>query len=146
MESICDYNNGFIDKDSNGEYVGDINIEGINLSPICGQYFKKDGDTYIWIKRRPILEYDFKTESYSRREREPTFECYLKKQPDGDAVSFKGEFFFMRFRFSITGVWDSYVYGDSHRRLDLYIERMPAEQQTIINSINERKKNGTKGK
>lgn len=143
MGYICDYNNGFIDKGDNGEYLGNLNIEGINLSPVCGQYFKKDGDTFLWIKRRPVLEYDFKTGQYSRREREPRFECYLKKQSDGDAVSFRGEFVFMRFRFSITGVWDSYIYGDSHRRLNLYIERMPASQQTIINSINERKRNGT---
>jgi hypothetical protein len=55
-------------------------------------------------------------------------------------VAYKGEFAFMRFRFSITGVWDK-VLGKDKQRLNLFVERLPLPEQTIINSINEAKKN-----
>ena len=88
-----------------------------------------------------MLEYDFDTSTYRKREREPRWECYLKKQLDGDVVAYKGEFVFMRFRFGIEGVWDSVLGKDRLQRLNLYVERMPMSKQTIINGINERKRN-----
>jgi hypothetical protein len=45
----------------------------------------------------------------------------------------------MRFKYSITGVWDK-ILGNDKQRLNLFVERLPLTQQTIINSINESKK------
>ena len=47
----------------------------------------------------------------------------------------------MRFRFKIEGVWDSVLGMDKKHRLNLFIERLHMSEQTIINSINERKRN-----
>ena len=138
-----EYRNGYLERNRDGAYVGTLKIEGIDISPVEGQYFKKDGETYLWLKRRPILEYSQKTGEYTKREREPRWECYLKKQLNEDAVAFKGEFVFMRFRFEITGVWDDVLGNEKNRLLNLYVERLKMSQQTIINNINERKRNGT---
>lgn len=133
---------GYLERMSGGTYEGSVFVEKrIDLSPIEGVYFKKDGETYLWLRRKPALEYDFETQSYRKRERTPKWECYLKKQLDGDTVAFKGEFMFMRFRYSIYGVWDSVLGNDKKRLLNLYVERMPMSEQTIINNINERKRN-----
>ena len=97
---------GYVQRSNDGSFGGAIKIEGVDLSPIEAVYFKKDGDTYLWLKRKPLLEYDHKTESYKERQKEPRWECYLKKQLEEGAVAFKGEFIFLRFRFNIVGVWD----------------------------------------
>lgn len=131
---------GYIERKTGGCYEGEVLIEGINLSPIQATYFEKDNETYLWLKRKNVLEYDFKAQKYNERERSPKWECYLKKQMNADAVAYKGEFFFMRFRFSITGVWDGVLGKDKKQRLNLFIERLPLNQQTIINNINERKR------
>ena len=136
------YVNGYVERKSGGSYEGVLRFEGgIDLSPIQAVYFKKDGSDYLWLKRKPLLEYDEKTETYRRREREPRWECYLKKQMDGNTVIYKGEFTFMRFKFYIDGVWDGVLGLDEKQRLNLYVERMPMSMQTIINGINERKRN-----
>jgi len=132
---------GYVQRSNDGSFGGAIKIEGVDLSPIEAVYFKKDGDTYLWLKRKPLLEYDHKTESYKERQKEPRWECYLKKQLEEGAVAFKGEFIFLRFRFNIVGVWDAVLGNDKKQRLNLYIERLPLSQQTIINNINERKRN-----
>ena len=132
---------GYVQRNSDGSFGGAIKIEGVDLSPIEAVYFKRDGDTYLWLKRKPLLEYDHKTESYKERQKEPRWECYLKKQLEEGAVAFKGEFIFLRFRFNIVGVWDAVLGNDKKQRLNLYIERLPLSQQTIINNINERKRN-----
>lgn len=132
---------GYVQRSNDGSFGGAIKIEGVDLSPIEAVYFKKDGDTYLWLKRIPLLEYDHKTESYKERQKEPRWECYLKKQLEEGAVAFKGEFIFLRFRFNIVGVWDAVLGNDKKQRLNLYIERLPLSQQTIINNINERKRN-----
>lgn len=137
----CD---GYIEKKNGGRYGGEIVIEGINLSPIDAIYFKEDGDTYLWLKRKPCLVYDYETQSYNTRELEPRWECYLKKEIDGDAVAYKGEFIFMRFRFSIKGVWDTVFGMDSRHRLNLFVERLPMNKQTIINGINEKNRENAK--
>jgi hypothetical protein len=103
-------------------------------------YFKDNGENYLWIKRKKVLEYDFESQTYKEREAKPQFEAYLKKQVDGNVVAYKGEFAFMRFKFSITGVWDK-VLGKDKQRLNLFVERLPLSQQTIINSINQSRKN-----
>lgn len=132
---------GYVQRNSDGSFGGAIKIEGVDLSPIEAVYFKREGDTYLWLKRKPLLEYDHKTESYKERQKEPRWECYLKKQLEDGAVAFKGEFIFLRFRFNIVGVWDAVLGNDKKQRLNLYIERLPLSQQTIINNINERKRN-----
>ena len=132
---------GYAQRNIDGSFGGAIKIEGVDLSPIEAVYFKRDGDTYLWLKRKPLLEYDHKTESYKERQKEPRWECYLKKQLEEGAVAFKGEFIFLRFRFNIVGVWDAVLGNDKKQRLNLYIERLPLSQQTIINNINERKRN-----
>lgn len=137
-----DYINGFVQRTSSGQYLGKITIEGISLGKIEAVYFKKDNDSFVWLKRRKVLEYDDETMSYSEREPLPQWEAYMKKQADGGAVAYKGEFCFLRFRFSIVGVWDRVLGADKNCRLNLFVERLPQPQQTIINSINEKLRNG----
>lgn len=137
-----DYINGFVERTRDG-YAGRITIEGINLGEIVATYFKKENETFLWLRRMKILEYDDVSLSYVERDARPKWECYLKKQVDDNVVAFKGEFNFMRFRFSIAGVWDGVLGMDKHR-LNLYVERMEKKQQRIINNINERKKNEQK--
>ena len=139
----CDIVSGYVEKKSAGRYEGEILVERVDLSPIEAVYFKQKEDTYLWLKRKPVLEYDRKAMKYNERPRNPQWECFLKKQMDGDAVAYKGEFVFMHFKFSIVGVWDTVLGTDKKARLNLFVERMPMSQQTIINSINERKKNET---
>ena len=136
---IDDYINGYVERKQGGRYEGKLSIDGILLPSITATYFKDDGENYLWIRRKKVLEYDFETQTYKEREARPQFEAYLKKQLDGDAVAYKGEFFFMRFKYSIIGVWDK-ILGNDCQRLNLFVERLPLTQQTIINSINESKK------
>ena len=135
------YTNGYIQRTQSGACEGKVSVEGIDLSPISAVFFKKDNDNYIWLKRKKVLEYDEKSQSYKEREAQPLWECYLKKQSDKDTIAYKGEFVFMRFKFSVTGVWDNVLGMDKKHRLNLFIERLPMSEQTIINSINERKRN-----
>ena len=136
---IDDYINGYVERKQGGRYEGKLSIDGILLPSITATYFKDDGENYLWIRRKKVLEYDFETQTYKEREARPQFEAYLKKQLDGDTVAYKGEFFFMRFKYSIIGVWDK-ILGNDCQRLNLFVERLPLTQQTIINSINESKK------
>lgn len=143
---IDDYINGYVERKKDGTYGGCLTIEGINLQGgITAIYFKDEGENYLWLRRKKVLEYDFESQAYHERDAKPHFEAYLKKQLDGNAVAYKGEFAFMRFRYSITGVWDK-VFGNEKQRLNLFVERLPLSEQTIINSINEsRKSNGNRG-
>jgi len=140
MTGNSDYINGYIERKAGGEYTGVLSIEGVNLSPIIAQYFKQDTDYYLWIRRKPLLEYDSQTMKYNRREREPRFEAYLKKQSNENTFAYVGEFFFLRFKFKIVGIWDNNFYKD-RKRLNLYVDRLPMSEQTIINGINERREN-----
>lgn len=135
-----EYINGFLQRESNGVYQGRLTIDGIDISPIVGVYFKKDEDKYLWLKRKRLLEYDDKTQTYKEREANPKWEAYLKKQTENDVVSYKGEFYFLRFRFSIIGIWDKVLGTDQKRRLNLIVERMELSEQTLINKINARRK------
>lgn len=139
-EIMEDYINGFVERKSSGAYEGSISIEGIVLPNITAVYFKDEGDSYLWLRRKKVLEYDFESQTYKERDARPQFEAYLKKQVEGNVVAYKGEFAFMRFKFSITGVWDK-VLGKDKQRLNLFVERLPLSQQTIINSINQSRKN-----
>lgn len=136
-----DYVNGYIEHRKSGSYEGRVMIDGIVLPSITAVFFKKEEENYLWLKRKKVLEYDYDTQSYKQREAKPQWEAYLKKQLDNDTVAYKGEFFFMRFRYSIVGVWDK-VFGNEKQRLNLYVERLPMSQQTLLNNINQRKKDG----
>ena len=74
---------GYIERKAGGGFEGNVCIEGVNLSPIVATYFQHNGENYLWLKRKPLLEYDLKTQSYKQRNRRPSWECYLKKQIDG---------------------------------------------------------------
>lgn len=134
------YVNGYIERNGYGNYTGALTVEGINLSPIEGQYFKKDGETFLFIKRKPKMEYDVDKGAYVTRERKPNVQIYLKKQVGGDGVVvYKGNFMFMRFKFNIEGVWDA-ILGKERNRLNLFVERAPRQDQTLLQSIIERKR------
>lgn len=141
MQDFGDYINGHVQRVSGGKYHGDLTIDGVSLDGgIEATYFVQDHKNYLWIKRKPVMEYDFESQSYITRKRKPAFECYLEKQVDGDAVAYKGTFTFLRFRYSIVGVWDR-ILGKELQRLNLYVERLPLNEQTILKGINERKRN-----
>jgi hypothetical protein len=135
---VEDYINGYIQRSQGGSYDGKITIEGILLPAISAVFFKDNGENYLWLKRKKVLDYDYESQTYKEREARPQWEAYLKKQIGNDTVSYKGEFFFMHFKYSITGVWDK-ILGNEKQRLNLFVERLPMSQQTIVNSINEQK-------
>lgn len=138
--SDYEYINGAIERKQGGRYEGGVKVQGIDLTPIEATFFKdENGDDYLWLKRKPIMEYDFESQSYTTRQRKPAFEAYLKKQLESDVVAYRGEFMFMRFRFSIVGIWDG-ILGKNDQRLNLFVERLPMSQQTILNDINQRRK------
>lgn len=132
-------NIGYLQKAKDG-FEGELVIENIDISPLEGMYFvhKKNGKQYLWLKRRPILEYDMEEGKYIQRPREPRWEAYLEKK-ENDAIPYCGEFVFLHFRFEIKGIWDRTDVGKKKKRLNLYVERLPMEKQNIIKNINERK-------
>ena len=132
-------NNGYIQRNKDGEYIGELIIEGVNVSPIEGMYFKKNDNNYLWIKRKKILEYDDKKSKFIRRERFPILEVYLKKEV-GKTYNYIGTFMFLRFKFLIYGIWDRNMVQT--KRLNLYVERLPMCEQNVIVSINKIKTNG----
>lgn len=134
------YTNGYLERKSGGRYEGDIKIEGIDLSPIVGVFFQQEGKNYLWLRRKEMLVYDYDQQQYKTRKREPRWQAYLEKKiGDKGVVAYKGEFYFMRFRFSIVGVWDS-VLGMENARMNFYVERFPMEKQDILNGINNARK------
>ena len=135
------YANGYLERKSGGRFEGAIKIDGVDLSPIEGMYFNDSNGTHLWLKRKPVLQYETKTQTYKQKIREPRWEAYLKKQLDNNTVAYKGEFMFLRFKYSIVGVWDK-ILGNDKQRLNLFVERLPMSEQTIINSNNERKQKG----
>lgn len=132
-----EYINGYLERSAGGNYEGRISVEGIDLSPITGVMFKQDSKSYLWLRRKDILEYDYDQQRYISRKREPRWEAYLEKQMDGNVVAFKGEFLFMRFRFSITGVWDG-VFGKDKSRINFFVDRVPMDRQDIIQGLSKR--------
>lgn len=135
---IDGYINGFIERKNEGRYEGRITIDGVSMPSISAIFFKEEDESYLWLKRKKILDYDFESQTYREREAKPQWEAYLKKQLEDNVVAYKGEFFFLHFKYSIVGVWDK-VLGIDKKRLNLFIERLPLSQQTVINAINEQK-------
>lgn len=136
MES-GEYINGYIERRKDGSLEGILRIDGVDISPIEGKMFKKDGDTYLWLRRKDLTEYDVEEQRFKTRKRKPRWETYIKKQLDKGTVAFKGEFFFLRYRYSITGVWDN-VFGIEKGRLNLFVDRFPMREQTLLNKIREK--------
>ena len=134
------YVNGYLERTAGGAYVGRLTIDGVDISPIVGVYFKSDdGVMWLWLKRRTILEFDDESQSYKSREARPRWEVYMRKVGDG-SVAYRGVFGFMRFRYSITGVWDKVLGKDErYRRLNFFVERLPMAEQTVVNGIRMRK-------
>lgn len=140
MGDFGEYISGFLERKQGGRYEGKLSIEGIDISPIEGTYFQENGKKYLWLKRKPVLEYDHESQTYRQRPSEPRWETYLEKQIDNNVVAYKGTFAFFHFRYSIVGTWDR-VLGKDMQRLNFFVERLPRNEQTIINNINERKRN-----
>ena len=132
------YVNGYVQRERGGQYLGKLNIDSVNIGGIIGVYFTKNGKTYLWLKRKKVIEYDERNEKFTEREARPKWEAYLEKQVQEGTVAYKGEFFFLRFKYSIIGVWDR-ILGKDKQRLNLYVERLPMQEQTIINAISNRK-------
>lgn len=132
-------NRGYLQKEGK-EYVGKIIIEDVDLSPIEGKFFiyNKDGKQYLWIKRKPILVYDYNIQRYEKRPREPRWETYLQRQ-ENESIAYVGTFIFLHFKYKIQGIWDITKNGKKTKKMNLFIERLPMQEQTIINTISERK-------
>jgi hypothetical protein len=138
----CGY--GFLEKTENKRYSGEVSVDGVNLSPIEGVLFRKDGKTFLWLRRTDKLVYDNEEMRYVTKKRKPEWQAYLEKQVGDNVVQYKGEFFFMRFKYIISGVWDRVMGMDKRQRMNFYVERAPMSRQDIINGINDRKHdNGT---
>ena len=129
--------NGYLERKQGGRYEGNIIVDKVDLSPIEGVYFKEDNKQYLWLKRKPLLEYSEKEEKYLQRPREPRWEAYLEKQNNG-VVAYVGYFIFLRLKYKIVGIWDI-VLGKNKQRLNFYIERCPQNEQIIINKTSARK-------
>lgn len=126
-----DFNKGYIER-KKGDYVGALSIDGIDISPITAHFFKDGRTHWLWVKRKRILEYDIETDSYHTKNPTPMFECYLKKQ-NKDNIAYQGEFVFFKFKYQMTAIWDS----NEKEKLNLIVERLPMQQQNIINKINQ---------
>lgn len=134
---VSDYINGYIQRTKNGSYEGRVTIDGVTLPTITAVFFRDGDENYLWLKRKKVLDYDFESQSYREREANPQWEAYLKKQLKDSTVAYKGEFMFLRFKYSIVGVWDG-VFGKDEQRLNLFVERLPMSEQTIVKGINKR--------
>lgn len=139
-----DFISGYVERKKDGEYSGVLKIDGVDLSPIVATLFRQDCNKYLWLRRKDIMEYDYDTSSFITRKREPQWECYLESDLQNNSPIMKGQFIFLRFKYSITGVWDV-VIGEK-QRINLFVERLPLKEQTLLNEINERKRNDDGGK
>lgn len=124
-------NSGSIEK-TKGEYIGTLNIDGVDISPIVAYFFTKNHIKWLWIKRRQILEYDIDNNVFTKKNPTPKFEVYMKKQQQGN-VAYKGEFVFFKFKYNIFAILNK---NNGKEKFDLYVERQPQENQNILNSIN----------
>lgn len=135
------FRNGYIERKKDGRYSGCLTIEGIDLSPISALMFDVEGERHIWLRRSDSLVYDEHTQRYEKKRRSPYFEAYMSKTSQDGSFFYSGEFCFMKFMFRVKGVWEQDFGGDG-TRMNLFVERLPYERQTIINGINKRKTDG----
>lgn len=134
---------GYLQKGKNG-FEGQIIIENINLSPIEGMFFVHDRTKkeFLWLKRKPLLEYNSKEQKYDFRPREPRWEVYLEKYYGG-SIPYIGYFVFLHIKYKISGIWDKNEISKKKQRINFFIERLPISEQTIINEINKRNNGGS---
>ena len=125
-------NGGYIER-TKGEYVGELSIDGVNISPIVGFFFKDGSTRWLWVKRKKILEYDMETSTFVTKNPTPMFEAYLRKQPNGN-IAYRGEFVFFKFKYSIVSFWDD---AKTQSKMTFAIERLPMKEQNILNKIKE---------
>lgn len=123
---------GYIEL-SKGEYVGELSIDGVDISPVVGLLFKDKGKSWLWIKRKKILEYDFEKGEYYSRTPTPVFDVYLKRQVNNGKTSYRGEFVFFKFKYSIVCMWSA----TNNKRIDIYVDRLPESEQKIVNRLKE---------
>jgi hypothetical protein len=128
---INDYINGYIERKNGGKVDGQFMIEGINLSPIQGVFFKEDDKNYLWLRRKEILVYDERETKYIKRKPKPQWEAYLEKHVVNNTTIYKGHFYFMRFVYSIVGMWDN-VNGKDNNRMNFFVDRLPDSQQKLV--------------
>ena len=126
-------NGGYIERKGDG-YEGRLTIDGVDISPITGVYFRKDGNMFLWLRRKAIMEYDTTRQRFYRRASRPVWETYMEKQTQR-TTDYAGEFVFLRLRYAIYGMWD-HVTDKRRDRMNLFVERMPMDRQTIIKNIN----------
>jgi len=134
MDYDYGYVNGFIQKTPDNKCEGNLVIDGVDISPIEGVYFKDNGQTYLWLKRKPVLVYNDETMSFTTRKSKPSWEAYLEKSIENNAYVYVGTFLFMRFKYKIYGQWDKNL-GKDKMRLNLFVERMSVKEQDIIRKI-----------
>lgn len=125
---------GYLQREAGGVYRGRLRIDGVDLSPITGVYFKEKGNTYLWLQRSPMKEYDETTQTFKDKPREPRWEAYLKKNTSSPSIAYDGMFFFLRLQYRIVAMWDA-VMGKERGRLNFYVERLSAKEQHIIQNI-----------
>lgn len=116
-----------------GEYVGELSIDGVNISPIVGYYFKDGSQQWLWLKRKRVLEYDIESGNFKTRNPSPMFEVYMEKHKS--PIAYKGTFVFFKFKYNIVGIWDER--NKDKQRLNFTIERCPNAEQNIIKRIND---------
>lgn len=125
-------NNGYIEK-KKGEYIGELSIDGVNISPIKAVFFKDGGKHWLWIHRKRILEYDIESQTFKSRNPSPMFETYLLKEKNGSPIAYKGVAMFFRFKYTIIGIWDA----NKKERLNICVDRLPMEEQAIIKKLSD---------
>ena len=136
---MIDYlSDGYLQKSKNG-FDGQIKVDNVDLSPIEGMFFvhERTKKEYLWLKRKQLLEYNEKKCGYELRPREPRWEVYLEKQQNS-SIPYKGEFCFLHFKYKIVGIWDRNEISKKKQRINFYIERLPLNEQTIINENKQR--------
>lgn len=129
------YANGYLERKAGGLYHGDMVIEGVDVSPIVGTFFKDEGENYLWLRRQSIFEYNLDTGEYVSKTPRPMWQVYLKEQKDKQ-IAYRGSFIFFHFKFNIVGIWDNLHKYD---KLVFFVERAAREEQSIINEINKKR-------
>lgn len=131
---ITSYSNGYVSRQQDGGYGGEITIDGVSLGEISAVYFREDGKTYLWLRRKKKLEYIIESQRFIAKDPKPKWETYLEKV-SGKPYSFVGTFMFLRFKYRIYGVWDRNE--DARKeRMNLFVDRLDMREQDIILKIN----------
>ena len=123
-------NKGYVSRDNKEGYVGFANIDGCVIKINCA-FFMTTKPNYIYLQRCSKLKYDDKNKTFIEYNPYPTFQAKLNATKRGDSVSFRGEFMFVSFRYSICAFWED----KDKKLLKFDIER--CEKQPLLERINE---------